>query len=178
MKKQLKIFNVVSTSSLPISVKVEPAYNSTHDEAGAYYTQGNNHNNSNSLRGGFHDEAGAYYTGVSNNNSFRGGFQRGKRRFNNNRGYYSNRGFSQPARGAYNSQFHSNRGSTQSMRGAYNSSQSNLQNQSHNFKSTRRLNPVNYNGEISLCSVCGSKFHWVRNCPDNVNAHGLFTECE
>ena len=179
MKKQLKkIFNDVSTASSPISVKVEPAYNSTHDEAGAYYTQGNNHNNSNSLRGGFHDEAGAYYTGVSNNNSFRGGFQRGKRRFNNNRGYYSNRGFSQPARGAYNSQFHSNRGSTQSMRGAYNSSQSNLQNQSHNFKSTRRLNPVNYNGEISLCSVCGSKFHWVRNCPDNVNAHGLFTECE
>ena len=58
MKKQLKkIFNDVSTSSLPISVKVEPAYKSTHDEAGAYYTQGNN---SNSFRGGFHDEAGAY----------------------------------------------------------------------------------------------------------------------
>ena len=106
-----------------------------------------------------------------------GGFQRGKRRSNNNRGYYSNRGSSQPARGAYNSQFYNNRGSTQSIRGAYDSSQSNLHNQSHNLKSTRRLNPVNYNGEISLCSVCGSKFHWARNCPDNLDAYGIFTEC-
>ena len=176
MKKQLKkIFDKVSTSSLPVSVKIEPAYKSTHDEAGAYYTRGGSNS---SFRGAFHDEAGAYYTRGSNTNSFRGGFQRGKRRSNNNRGYYSNRGFSQPARGAYNSQFYNNRGSTQSIRGTYDSSQSNSQNQSHNLKSTRRLNPANYNGEISLCSVCGSKFHWARNCPDNLDAYGLLTECE
>ena len=98
MKKQLKkIFNKVSTSSLPILVKIEPAYKSTHDEAGAYYTQGGS---SSSFRGGFHDEAGAYYTQGNNTNSFRGGFQCGKRRSINNRGYYSNRGSSQPAKGA------------------------------------------------------------------------------
>ena len=64
-----------------------------------------------------------------------------------------------------------------SIRGAYDSSQSNLHNQSHNLKSTRRLNPLNYNGEISLRSFCGSKFHWARNFPDNLDAYGIFTEC-
>ena len=32
--------------------------------------------------------------------------------------------------------------------------------------SNRKLNPRDANGSISRCSVCESKFHWARNCPD------------
>ena len=31
--------------------------------------------------------------------------------------------------------------------------------------SGRRQNPV-WNGEVSRCAVCGSKFHWHKDCPD------------
>lgn len=32
---------------------------------------------------------------------------------------------------------------------------------------TRQNNPLDANGQISRCSVCGSKFHWARQCPDS-----------
>ena len=32
---------------------------------------------------------------------------------------------------------------------------------------TRQTNPLDANGQISKCSVCGSKFHWARQCPDS-----------
>jgi len=172
MKNQLKkIFNNNSTS-VPVSVKIEPTYNTTHNEAEAYYTRG----------GG--------------SNSFRGGFQRGRGRFNfrggssnfGNRGFtqsargaspYGNRGFTQSARGAIgSSQSYGNRGFTQSARGASGSSQPNSQSSSPGLRPTRRLNAVDYNGEISLCAVCGSKYHWARSCPDSNDACGLYTESE
>ena len=46
------------------------------------------------------------------------------------------------------------------------------------MRPTRRLNAVDYNGEISLCAVCGSKYHWARSCPDSYEARGLYTESE
>ena len=172
MKNQLKkIFNNNSTS-VPVSVKIEPTYNTTHNEAETYYTRG----------GG--------------SNSFRGGFQRGRGRFNyrggsanyGNRDFtqsargaspYGNRGFTQSARGAIgSSQSYGNRGFTQSARGASGSSQPNSQNSSPGLRPTRRLNAVDYNGEISLCAVCGSKYHWARSCPDSYEARGLYTESE
>ena len=33
-------------------------------------------------------------------------------------------------------------------------------------KSQQGRNPLDSNGRISTCSVCGSRNHWVRNCPD------------
>ena len=32
--------------------------------------------------------------------------------------------------------------------------------------SRRKKNPVNSDGEVSRCNVCGSIFHWVSRCPD------------
>ena len=32
--------------------------------------------------------------------------------------------------------------------------------------SRRKKNPVNKEGEVSRCNVCGSIFHWVSRCPD------------
>ena len=32
--------------------------------------------------------------------------------------------------------------------------------------SRRKKNPVNNDGEVSHCNVCGSIFHWVSRCPD------------
>ena len=169
MKNQLKKIFDNNSTSVPVSVKIEPTYNTTHNEAEAYYTRG----------GG--------------SNYFRGGFQRGRGRFNyrggsGNRGFtqsargaspYGNRGFTQSARGAIgSSQSYGNRGFTQSARGASGSSQPNSQNSSPGLRPTRRLNAVDYNGEISLCAVCGSKYHWARNCPDSYDALGLLTESE
>lgn len=31
---------------------------------------------------------------------------------------------------------------------------------------TRKLNPPDETGEASKCAICGSCFHWARNCPD------------
>ena len=180
MKSQLKkIFNdsAPSVPSVPVSVKIEPTYNANHNEAEAYYARG----------GG--------------SNFFRGGFQRGRGRFSNRGGsaYYGNKGFTQSTRGASSAfQSYGNRGSTQSARGANGSSQyygntnrgfaqsarngsgssQSMQNSSPGLRPTRRLNPVDYNGEVSLCSVCGSKYHWARSCPDSYEASGLFTESE
>ena len=32
--------------------------------------------------------------------------------------------------------------------------------------SRRKKNPVNSDGEVNCCNVCGSIFHWVSRCPD------------
>ncbi|XP_057309261.1 uncharacterized protein LOC130647426 [Hydractinia symbiolongicarpus] len=36
-----------------------------------------------------------------------------------------------------------------------------------NSKGNRQRNPVDINGEISRCNICGSVFHWQRDCPDS-----------
>ena len=33
-------------------------------------------------------------------------------------------------------------------------------------KPKRRLNPRDSFGDISECSICGSRFHWAKQCPD------------
>ena len=34
----------------------------------------------------------------------------------------------------------------------------------------RQTNPVNFYGDISRCRICGSKFHWAKDCPDSYEA--------
>ena len=34
----------------------------------------------------------------------------------------------------------------------------------------RKKNPLDKNGEVSRCSICGSIFHWARFCPDSYEA--------
>ena len=103
-------------------------------------------------------EAEAYYARGGGHNSFRGGgFRRGRGRFYN-RGYTN---------------FH--RGSTHPK-----STQPGAQTQgpSDSQKSRRKLNPLDYNGQVSLCSVCGSRFHWARDCPDAHDAPTLVVKSE
>ena len=32
-------------------------------------------------------------------------------------------------------------------------------------KMNKRMNPLNRDGTVSVCAICGSKMHWVRKCP-------------
>lgn len=133
MKTQLKkIFSDISNSPLSTSMKVEPAYEATHDN---YYT-----------RGGYNQIRAA-----------------GANRFN--RGRFNYRGGS--------SAFHGNRGNAHPARG-------NIHAQGRSdyaMKPRRRLNPLDHKGEVTLCSICGSKFHWARQCPDSYEAaQSLYTE--
>lgn len=36
----------------------------------------------------------------------------------------------------------------------------------------RRLNLLDSYGNVSLCNICGSKFHWASKCPDSYEAQG------
>lgn len=36
-----------------------------------------------------------------------------------------------------------------------------------NSKDNRQRNPVDMKGEVSRCNICGSVFHWQRDCPDS-----------
>ena len=149
MKAQLKkIFSDNSSSPTSTSMKIEPTYETTHEN---YYT-----------RGGYNQVRAA---GTRRNSRGRFNYRGGSSAF------YNNRGNTHQARGS---------SSTHISRGASNDFSMNAQ--SHpdpNIKPSprRRLNPVDYNGEISLCSICGSKFHWARKCPDiHEAAQNLYTE--
>jgi hypothetical protein len=34
------------------------------------------------------------------------------------------------------------------------------------FQNSKKTNPVGQNNEPSVCNVCGSIYHWARECPD------------
>ena len=36
----------------------------------------------------------------------------------------------------------------------------------------RRQNPLGSDGRVSRCAICGSKFHWARECPDSYENRG------
>lgn len=36
-----------------------------------------------------------------------------------------------------------------------------------NSKDGRQRNPVNMNGEVLICNICTSVFHWQRDYPDS-----------
>ena len=45
-------------------------------------------------------------------------------------------------------------------------------NSNFNGKS-RKINPVNKDGEITGCSVCGSIYYWTKSCPDSYNINKI-----
>ena len=38
-----------------------------------------------------------------------------------------------------------------------------------NLKRPNGSNPLDHSGRVSTCRVCGSRYHWQRNCPEKVN---------
>ena len=38
----------------------------------------------------------------------------------------------------------------------------------NNDKPLRRQNPLDNNGEVSRCSICGSIFLWAKRCPESL----------
>ena len=40
----------------------------------------------------------------------------------------------------------------------------------------RRLNPLDRDGNVSKYSICESKFHWVRDCPDAYESQNFNAE--
>ena len=43
-------------------------------------------------------------------------------------------------------------------------------------RSSRKTNPSDANGEISLCYTCGSIFHWSYACPDSYESRDQVKE--
>ena len=131
MQQQLKkIFSDASVQSSSLaSVKIEPTYESSHQEVGETHYMHRGH--------------------VARN------VQRGRGRW---RGRVKKSGYSS------------------SVAQSSDSDSQTQEQKNSGTKPKRRLNPRDSFGNITECSICGSRFHWAKQCPDRYEVLESVTE--